>query len=356
MRNIVQLVQHLRPGGLENMVLNLKSASENGDGMWIISLEGDKGELLRRWPELKPYKHRILALNKAPGFDAGVVVELARWLLRLKAYTLHSHHIGPFIYGCLCQLLLSKGHQITHLHTVHDAWHIQGVKSRLIYRWMKSLCGVKLVADAHFVAEAFSSATQMTALTVVNNGIDTQKFTPGDAAKARRGLGLPQQACLLGCGARMVKGKGQHYLIEALAQLPAHYHLALAGSGPEEIELKVQSVALGLCDRVHFLGQISDMVSFYQSLDVFCLISAREGLPLAVLESLACGVPVVSTPVGAIPEVVNASNGRLLSALSANAVVNAVIELQRDGVNQAVSLPESYSLGHMTAQYDKLLA
>lgn len=135
---------------------------------------------------------------------------------------------------------------------------------------------------------------------LVRNGVDLDVFRPGDRAAARRRLGLPDGVPLvLGVG-RLVAGKGFHLAAAALGALPG-VHLVLVGEGPERRALARQAP-----DRLHLLGNRgrSEVVLAMQACDVFVLPSAREGWPNVVTEALACGLPVVATAVGGIPEMI----------------------------------------------------
>lgn len=163
-------------------------------------------------------------------------------------------------------------------------------------------------------------------ITVLRNGVDLDLFSQADreGAKARFGFERP---LLLSVG-RVIEGKGHHVLIEALTQLP-EYDLAIAGTGPMLAALQTQARRLNVSGRVHFLCAIphQDMPSLYSAADILILASQREGWPNVLLEALACGTPVIATPVGGIPECIsNGPAGRLLSDRSVENVVAAVRE------------------------------
>lgn len=135
---------------------------------------------------------------------------------------------------------------------------------------------------------------------LARNGVDFERFHPGDTAAERRQLGLPEDAWLmLGVG-RLVPGKGFAVAAQALRHLPDHVHLVLVGDGPERAAILSEGA-----DRVHCLGaQPPDVVArAYRACDVLVLPSEREGWPNVVTEALASGLRVVATAVGGIPEI-----------------------------------------------------
>ena len=103
--------------------------------------------------------------------------------------------------------------------------------------------------------------------------------------------------------ARLDQQKGLTYLLKAIRQIPDGLFI-LAGSGPESSGLKAEAQALGISDRVYFLGHRTDIPDLLASCDLFVLPSVYEGFPLSVLEAMAAGKPVVATAVGGTPEAV----------------------------------------------------
>jgi glycosyltransferase involved in cell wall biosynthesis len=134
----------------------------------------------------------------------------------------------------------------------------------------------------------------------VYDGIAPPDTTMGQG-EARAALGLPGDVPVVGSVTRLSRQKRLDRLLEATALLPG-IHCALAGVGELEGRLRSQARALGLEDRVHFLGYRSDVGTVLAALDVFVLTSEREGMANAMLEAMAAGVPVVSTPVSGAGE------------------------------------------------------
>jgi glycosyltransferase involved in cell wall biosynthesis len=122
--------------------------------------------------------------------------------------------------------------------------------------------------------------------------------TRGDA---RRALGLPADLPLVGSVTRLAPQKRLDRFLDALALLPG-VHGVLAGEGELEGDLRTRARALGLEERVHFLSWRRDVEAVLGALDVFVLTSDREGMANAMLEAMAAGVPVVSTPVSGAEE------------------------------------------------------
>lgn len=150
-------------------------------------------------------------------------------------------------------------------------------------------------------------------VSVSRNGVDLRRFRPIDRAAARAELGWPAQARILLSVGNLLELKGHHLLIDALGELP-ECHLYIAGDGPRRQFLLERIAQRGLSGRVQLLGLVDQdrLASLYSAADLTLLASSREGLPNVVLESMACGTPVIATAVGGVPEVVDAPEAGLL--------------------------------------------
>ncbi|CZF81131.1 GDP-mannose-dependent alpha-(1-6)-phosphatidylinositol monomannoside mannosyltransferase [Grimontia celer] len=352
MKTIVQVVQHLRPGGLEVMALELMNFSTFRHNMKIVSLEGDMESAIAAWPRLEAYKNQLIFLDKQPGLSFALVKQLRNLLSELKADVVHTHHIGPFFYGGLA----SRLNGIAHMHTEHDAWHYNDKRHRLLHRIVSLVANPVEVADADIVAQGMMDLPGIHQLKVIKNGIDTSRFIPGDKFKARNALNLPSGVKLIGASGRLEEVKGHSILIEAMADLPAHYHLVIAGSGSLESALKAQAERLAIDHRVHFLGHVENMPMFYQSLDLFCLPSFNEGFPLAPLEAQSCGIPTAVTDVGGAVETLCPQTGLVLKAGDPEAMAEKILPFLYES---RLHTPRDFVMSHadvrkMAKAYDSL--
>ncbi len=149
---------------------------------------------------------------------------------------------------------------------------------------------------------------------VVGNGVDADRFSPVPRDEARRRFGLPDTAKVLVTVGGLVERKGFHRVIacmpDLLARHPDLHYLVVGGpclEGDMTQALKDQAVALGLSERIHFLGPISpdDLKLPLSAADIFVLSTRNEGWANVILEAMACGLPVVASDVGGNAEVVS---------------------------------------------------
>jgi len=156
-------------------------------------------------------------------------------------------------------------------------------------------------------------------ISVIGNGVDVEKFFSVPREEARKKMKLPDKLVILSIG-HLTPNKGFDLLIKAVRNLYAEangkdLYLAIVGEGRYRKELERLISSLGLNEYVRLAGEAphKDLHNWYSVADIFCLVSEDEGWPNVVLESLACGTPVVATPVGGIPEIIRSDGIGLLT-------------------------------------------
>lgn len=162
---------------------------------------------------------------------------------------------------------------------------------------------------------------------VVLHGVDLDLFHPVDREAVRRRLGL-SGTVLLSVG-HVTRRKGHHLAVEALRELP-ETTLLIAGDGWYEEPLRELAASFGVLDRVRFLGHVDQdaLKDFYGAADALVLASSREGIANVLMESMACGTPVIATSVWGTPEAVSVPEaGVLMAERSAPALVEAAHRL-----------------------------
>jgi len=145
-------------------------------------------------------------------------------------------------------------------------------------------------------------------ITVIRNGVASRSTLRSEARSSiHRELAIDDRASLVGMVARLDPIKGHRFFIEAAADVlrcNPDTHFVLIGDGPLRSEIAERLESAGLTDRVHMLGDRSDVAQLISSLDLLVLSSLHEGLPNAVMEAMAAGVPVVATAVGGTRELI----------------------------------------------------
>ncbi len=219
-----------------------------------------------------------------------------------------------------------------------------------------------VVAISAGVADSLAAAgVDRSCVTVVPSGVDCERFRPPSAderARARARFGLSDgEAAIVAVGA-LEPRKGHRYLIEAITAL-AHSGIALkcliAGDGSIRGDLEREITALGCAGPVTMLGRIEDPRELLWAADIFAMPSLKEGLGVAALEAMACGLPAVVSAVGGLREVVEHDHSGILVAPARADEIGAAIarlassvELRnRMGAAARQRVEQNYSMGAM---------
>lgn len=170
-------------------------------------------------------------------------------------------------------------------------------------------------------------------ITSVPTGIDSQCFAPGDRNATRSRLGLDADFHYLGIVATLRSWKGHLHLLDAFSRFAMpRWKLLIVGDGPMRDPILARIAELGLGDRVQMAGQQKNPEEWLRAMDIFCLPSyANEGVPQAVVQAMLTALPIISTPIGAIPEAVtDGITGVLVSPRDPAALAAAIERLASD--------------------------
>lgn len=213
----------------------------------------------------------------------------------------------------------------------------------------------RLIEDNGFAAGRIAS---------VPTGIDPQRFAPGDRSRARDALELPRDRTIVGIVATIRTWKGHEYLVEAIARLKRKDILLLmVGDGPNRPNVEAAIDRFGMRDQVYLAGNRENVGDWLQAMDLFVLPSyANEGVPQSIMQAMFCGLPVISTPVGSIDEIVqDGKTGLMVEPKNVEALSQAIARLI-DHPELAASLAAAgseralsgYSLDLMVGRMEKL--
>ncbi len=274
--------------------------------------EGDFTEAARA-RGVNPVVIPELGRSIRPARDLAALVKLIRLFRRLRPDIVHTHTAKA---GTLGRLAARIARVPATVHTFHghvlDGYFSPAVTraflgvERLLARLTDRLVTVSPRLRTELLAMGIGRPEQVE---VIPLGLDLERFRrAGPVAPALRGsLGLEPGTFLLGIVGRLVPIKDHASLFQAVALLqpqdpPAH--LAVIGDGEERLRLEAIASRLGLDRRIHFLGWRTDLETILQELDVVICASKNEGTPVALIEAMAAGVPVVSTDVGGVADLI----------------------------------------------------
>jgi glycosyltransferase involved in cell wall biosynthesis len=315
-------------GGLEAMVLDLLCSEvyrARTDTTIIVLNEGRFASKARARG-----LHVVVVMESAMPF-LPLVRELKRVIDDLKPDIIHTHRYKEILLGAM----LSPTSAAHHVVTIHG----YEPPTSLPVRWKtflgNSLCiGAALVRGARFivVADHLRACFMIprNQCVTIHNGIQI----PGPAMfRPEQNFPDHSKAAVIGWVGRMVPVKGLSTLLKALAQIQCSPPptLLLIGDGPERVSLERLAKSLGISKRVFFEGFVDDIWPYYSRMDLFALPSLHEGIPLALLEAMGAGLPVVASSVGGIPDVIGSSGaGVLLESTSPSAWAKVLTDLLKE--------------------------
>lgn len=296
---ILQLVNSLDTGGAEKMVSSLSlELKRMGHRVEVVCLR-EFGRMPVAMERFAENGVGLRKFGKTDGFSAACIWKLARFLKSERIDVIHSHNPLVTHYAAAAALLARTPLSVSTIH---------GTSTLEIQKWARVLfsgsCHLtdRIVLVCRQVQEEFCRRFQAfrNRTATIPNGIDVSEL-----------ISIPPRPSskefVFGTVGRLVPVKDHHTLLVAFAKLRERFpfcNLQILGSGELQEELRMFAVALGLTQAVRFHGWSTDIPGFLSRIDTFVLSSRSEGLPMTLLEAMAAGVPVVSTAVGGVPEVV----------------------------------------------------
>lgn len=253
-----------------------------------------------------------------------------RQVLRsFKPDIIHSH-MWP---ACRLSALAAAGMDLRHVWHIHDTWPWLW-SSRPRARFYRSWTGLahrlvrpRMIAVSGRVAQ-FTAAHlrwKPDVLTVIPNGVDLSAIQPAPSSKLGAGRRL-----VVGMTSLFLPGKGHEVLIQAVAEIVARgldVEVRFAGYGSTKARCRALVAELGLENRFDFRGFVNDIPAFLAALDVFVFPStAREGMPMTILEAMAAGIPVVSAPFDGVAELIGSGQGGVIVPEVTPCALAAVLE------------------------------
>jgi len=359
---VVHIVPMLGPGGAERVAVDIVGGlNRQKFDVAVISIWRRVGCELESF--LDNFGVRVEYLGKGWGFDGRTYHRLHRVLREHHPDVVHTHlHVLRY---ALPSLLLLKPAGV--VHTVHNlAERETEPRARCIQRYALNH-GIVPVAVSEEVAISLNQLYGIRQCRVIPNGISQHRYANPQTARSkwRAREGFRDEQILFVCVARFAEQKNHALLLKAFAQGPAsdpNAHLVLVGEGGLQEQLESQAEDLGVSRQVHFLGLRTDIPDVLGATDVFVLSSAWEGNPLSMMEAMAACLPIVSTAVGGVPDLIaNGREGFLVPPGDVKGFSGAMTFLLRDretrrsmGTAAARRAKENFDVSKMVRAYEQL--
>lgn len=327
---VLHVITDTNIGGAGRYLLNL--ISQPAFSSLYVAVACPDGELGSRLDQAGVY--RIPISGKDVSFSVKLIPELCRAIAREKPDVVHTH-------SSLSARIASRMLRVPVVYTKHNLVRIPGPSGRVppsfgpvrraINGAAARLLADKIIAVSEGVyRDLVESGINPRMVVAIPNGIDLKPFRP----RLYRDGGAKRSEVVVGTVARLHPQKGLDVLVEAartVVRAQPGIRFIIGGTGPMESELRSKIASARLDPYVKLCGFVHDVPAFLEKLDIYVLSSHYEGLPLAVLEAMAAGLPVIATNVGGVPEaVVDGVTGILVPPGQPTALAHAIVRLAID--------------------------
>jgi sugar transferase (PEP-CTERM/EpsH1 system associated) len=358
---IVFLVHQLGLGGLENVVVDLANRLATLQFECTIINFSQSDPLQNR---VQQERTRTIALDKKAGNDPALVYRLYRFFRRERPHIVQTHNWGALVEGVVAAKLARVPILIHAEHGTVEGRRYNVFLQRILWRAVQ---GVLCVSEEHRQRLSKTVGFSYENITPILNGVNTDFFRPCPANEEtiRIDRGLEPDALYIGTVGNLRPVKNHRLMLQASRDICTKYErvrIVFIGEGSLKEDLIHLAKALGIYNQVKFLGARSDVRDLLNTLDIFVLPSLSEGLPISVLEAMACGLPVVATSVGGLPELIeDGKTGMLVPSQDESRLKSALehlirCEATRRTMGQAArkKVVERFSLDAMVNEYRNL--
>ena len=297
-------------GAVHSMMTLAEAQKDAGHDVQFVTFKGKPFI-----EDLKQLGWKNTAFRVLFKIDPFATVAMARHFKREKIDIVHTHLSTSSVNGCMAARLAG----IPCVATVH------GMSGKLSFIFADHMIGVSEGVKQHLISQGIKPER----ITTIYNGVDV----PADLLtklEARNQFGIPTDAIVFGTVSRLTPMKGIEYslraFVEILKAIPTAIYV-LVGDGDYSEHYKELTKELKIDDKVKFLGYQSKVFEPLAAMDIFLFPSLKEAMGISVVEALAVGLPVVSTNVGGLPEVVTANVGSLVPPENSASIAQEAIAI-----------------------------
>jgi L-malate glycosyltransferase len=302
---VLHLITSFEIGGTERQAVELLKRLDAERYDVRLAVLRNEGPFYK---EIEPRYSNVPEFPLTSFYNANAVKQLARLrrlMVRQRIDILHAHDFYSGLLGAIAARLAGVRVIASQRHLKLSDRRVHELGTKFIHRLAH-----RLLVNSEAIRDRIidHSSTAPGKIRVIKNGILEASESRANAREQLcRDLGIESDAKLIGAVARLQPVKGHRFLIEAVAMVLRNQpdaYLVLVGDGPLRTEIEAQCAALGISNRVHLLGDRTDVTRLVSAFDLLVLASLHEGLPNAVMEAMAASVPVVATAVGGTRELI----------------------------------------------------
>lgn len=316
-------------GGSEHVVYDIVRKLDK-DRFDVLVIGFKEGPIRRTYEKLGV---KVEVISKKWKYDFGFIKRLRYVLKNEGIHLVNAHHLSPLLNSYLATRMTG----IKLIYTEHSVWQyleMGGLKKILSNFLLWNTNAIVAISNQLLQYYSDNPFVSEKKICLIINGIDLLKFLSIDRSLLKEKLGFKPDDKLIGMVANIRPEKNHKILISAFSKLSRilkNSHLLLIGLDCMDGEVQQYASSMKGAERIHFLGPREDVPDILNILDIFCLPSVHEGLPLTILEAMACGVPVVGADVMGINEVVTDNvNGLLFPSGDETVLAEKVKMIVRD--------------------------
>ncbi len=330
---ICQLLHSLSVGGAEVLAARLVRGQLRQRYRFVFACLDQLGTL---GEELRAEGFPVEVFERCPGVDLRCMRRLRRFWQREQVQLIHAHQYTPFFYALAAR---GFGRRPPVVFTEHGRWFPDYPRrKRILFNRLMLRRRDRVVAVGDSVRRALvdNEGIPDHRIQRIYNGVDFSAFgrIPADRAVLRGQLGFAADDLLIVQVARLDHLKDHPTAIRTMRRVAAqraNARLVLVGEGPERATIEAEIERRGVGPHVRLLGLRSDVADLLHAADLFLLTSISEGIPVTLIEAMAAGLPIVSTDVGGVGEVVDdGTTGFLAPSGDDAALARAIFRLADD--------------------------
>jgi glycosyltransferase involved in cell wall biosynthesis len=320
--------------GAEMQLLMIATCLAEQPGVRVCVVLFNEGRLAR---ELRQIGVPVTILDETRIGALALIRQLTEVLRQQRIDILHTHKYKDGVLGAVAAKRARVPHLVRTMHGLAEpmvGWN--RVKSyiyhALDHRVLRRSADLIIAVSQRMAEGLRESGFRPTMVTCIHNGVDVRQVRATRSRdEVRRELQIDPHVLLIGTAGRLSPVKGQAGLLRAGARILRSGHQArflIVGDGPLGSQLLSVATELRIDHACHFLGARADVFDIMAAMDIFVLPSLNEGIPMALLEAMALGTPVVGAAVGGIPEVIqHRVNGLLVPSGDDQGLADACLEL-----------------------------